>query len=201
MELEYTLCQMQINNDSLAAKTHRRYGGDPRLIVVDSSPLVHWKLINLFDGDPEVVQGVPRRNRIDFYLFIEKFKADVGMLPVPTAVPDPNLQIPPTNPVGRERPGGRLVRMDGPLCGYDVISAEVNSNEPPSFSATARTAKLHLDLETTPPRIYGREIQEIHFGVQANYAIGGAQQGRPNEAVITMSQETYATIHDQLLNL
>ena len=202
MEVEYTSCLMQVGQDSLSAKTHRRQGGDPRLTVNVGAHEVQWVLENLLDGQPEIVPGPPRVNRVDFYFLLDNLRRDRGQLPQPAAQPEPALRLPTTNSVGRERAGGRPIRMETPNRRYQVASVEAFSAQHPAFRATARgTIYLHLDIENTPPGMYGQSLREAHFGVQAFYDITVGYAGAQNQVVIEMPHATYATIYEDFHNL
>ena len=198
MEVEYTLCQIQTGQVSLAAKTHRQSHGDPRLVVRGTSQGVRWELINLVDGDPETIVGAPRQDHVDFYFLLDILRRDRGQLPQPTARPDYGLRLEPANPVGMERPGGRQVRLVAPAFRYQVEFVEVSVTQVPSFHAIGSEPFLHLDIESTPSRIYGQEILEVHFGIQADFEIVGQFTGTQSRAVIEMTPETYATIFEEI---
>ena len=202
MEVEYTSCLMQVGQDSFSAKTHRLEGGDPRLTVNVGSSNVQWVLQNLLDGVPEIVQGPPRRDRVDFYFLLENLQRDRGQLPQPTVPSDAALRLQTTNSVGTERPGGRRVRMETPNQRYRVMSVEARSAQHPSFQAIAgQPIFLHLDIENTPVGMYPQRLLEAHFGLQANYAITLGYAGNQNQVVIGMSHATYATIYEDVQNL
>ena len=119
-------------------------------------------------------------------------------MPPPTAVPNDSLRLNTTNSQGTERPGGRRVRMDGPLQRYEVQSAELFVGQTPTFRAVGGEPLLHLDMETTPPGMYGQELLEIHFGIQTTYQIYQVTSGTYNYAVVSMTPETYATIYEDI---
>ena len=198
MEVEYTLCQIQSGQVSLAAKTHRQSNGDPRLVVQVTSQSVRWELVNLVDGDPETIVGAPRQDHVDFYFLLDVLRRDRGQLPQPTASPDYGLRLAPANPAGMERPGGRQVRLVAPGYRYQVESVEVFVTQAPSFHAAGSEPFLHLDIESTPPSMYGQELLEVHFGIQADFAIVGPFTGAQSRAVIEMTPETYATIFAEI---
>ena len=197
MQLEYTLCQFQAGQSSFARKTHRQLEGDPHLTVQCGPQVVRWELNNLVDGQPEVVQGSPRQDRVDFYFLLDTLRQEMGQFPHPNVQPNNALSLNPTNSQGTERPGGKQVRMIAPLHRYRVESVEVFvSHDAQAFHAIGRNAVLHVDIESTPARLYGQELLEVHFGIQASYAIKD-YAGTVNYAVISMSPEAYATIlHD-----
>lgn len=202
MDVEYTTCLVQVGQDSLSAKTHRQRGGNPRLTINVGPNNVEWVLENLFDGNPEVVQNPPRRDRVDFYFLLDTFRQDRAQLPLPAAQPTPSLRLPTTNSAGTERPGGRRVRMDRPISRYLIASTEMRSAHQPSFQATARgPVHLHLDIEYTPLGMYPQRLLEVHLGIQASYDILLGYAGAQNQAVIGMSHATYATIFEDLHNL
>lgn len=201
MEVEYTLCQIQSGQISLAAKTHRQRGGDPRLRVQVAPHEVQWELENLVDGEPETITGVPRRDHIDFYFLLDDFRRDRNLFPGPTANPDFTLRLDPASPEGMERPGGKQLRLVAPAFRYRVESIEVFVSQPPSFHAQGREPILHLDIESTPRNIYGQELLEVHFGVQADFEIVGQFSGPQSRAAISMAPETYATIYSEIHNL
>ena len=198
MEVEYTLCQIQSGQVSLAAKTHRQSHGDPRLVVRGTSQAVRWELTNLVDGDPETIVGVPRQDHVDFYFLLDVLRRDRGQLPQPTVRPDYGLRLDPANPAGMERPGGRQVRLVAPAYRYRVDSVEVFVTQAPSFHAIGSESYLHLDIESTPSRMYGQEVLEVHFGIQADFEIVGQFTGAQSRAVIEMTPETYATIFEEI---
>ena len=61
MEIEYTLCQIQMGQTSLALRTHRRESHDPRLSIQQGSQEVLWEFTNLVEGPRQTVTGRPRR--------------------------------------------------------------------------------------------------------------------------------------------
>ena len=199
MEVEYTLCQIQLTQISLARRTHRREGCDPRLRIQHGAQDVRWKLTNLVEGQPQNVTGPSRRNRLDFYFLLETLRRDRGQMPPPAALPNDSLRLRTTNSQGTERPGGRRVRMSGPLQRYKVQSAELFVGQTPTYRAVGDEPHLHLDMETTSPRMYGgQELPEIHFGIQAAFQIQQVSGGTYDYAVVSMTPETYATIYQDI---
>ena len=201
MEIEYTLCQIQSGQISLAAKTHRQQGGDPRLSITRAGRFIRWELMNLVDGDPETIVGVPRQNHVDVYFLLDALESGWSQLLQPVGFSDDTLRLPPTNPAGTERPGGLPVRMAMPAHRYQVDALEVYVMQIPAFHAVGHDPFLHLDLEITPSSIYGQEMIEIHFGIQADFQITGGYNGHQSYAVVTMTEATYATIYDDVQNL
>ena len=201
MEIEYTICQIQSGHISLAAKTHRQQGGHPRLRITRAGQSVRWELINLVDGDPETIVGTPRQNHIDFYFLLDALEIGWTQQIQPIGFADDALRLPPTNPTGTERPGGLSVRMGMPAHRYQVEAIEVFVTHAPAFHAVGHDPFLHLDLEITPSSIYGQEMIEIHFGIQADFEIMGGYNGQQSYAVITMTEATYVTVYDDVQNL
>ena len=201
MEIEYTICQIQSGQISLAAKTHRQRGGNPRLRITRAGQIITWELMNLVDGDPETLVGSPRQNHVDAYLLLDVLEIGWNQLLQPVGFADDALRLPPTNSAGTERPGGVPVRMVLPVHRYQIDTCEAFVMQAPSFRAVGHDPILHLDLETTPPSIYGQEMIEIHFGIQADFQITGAYDGNQSYAVVTMNEATYATIYDDVQNL
>jgi hypothetical protein len=156
---------------------------------------VEWRLTDLDHGIPETVAGAPRVNRVDFYFRHGALKSMIGRFPTPRARVNPALRFAPTNPVGEERTGGIGIRMVAPVCRFfPVETVDLYSQRPPAFEAHATEAILHLDYETGPARIYGQDIYEVHFGVEAQYTITLLATPVPSYAVLKMSDELYATI-------
>ena len=176
----------------------RQSRGDPRLVVQGTSQGVRWELTNLVDGDPETIVGVPSRDHVDFYFLLDVLRRDRGQLPQPTARPDYGLRLAPANPAGMERPGGRQVRLAAPVYRYQIESVEVFVTQAPSFHAAGSEPFLHLDIESTPSSLYGQELLEVHFGIQAGFEIVGQFTGAQSRAVIEMTPETYATIFEEI---
>ena len=201
MEIEYTICQIQSGQISLAAKTHRQRGGNPRLRITRAGQIITWELMNLVDGDPETLVGSPRQNHVDAYLLLDVLEIGWNQLLQPVGFADDELRLPPTNSAGTERSGGVPVRMVLPVHRYQIDTCEAFVMQAPSFRAVGHDPILHLDLETTPPSIYGQEMIEIHFGIQADFQITGAHDGSQSYAVVTMNESTYATIYDDVQNL
>ena len=199
MEVEYTLCQIQLGQTSLARRTHRREGCDPCLSIQISPQEVRWELTNLVEGPPATVRGTSRRDRLDFYFLLDNLRTQRGQFPPPTAPPNAALRLPTTNSQGTERPGGRRVRMVAPFQKYQVQSAEVFVGQNPTYRAEGDAPFLNLDMETTPPgTLYGQEQIEVHFGIQADFRIEQLATGTYNYAVVTMPPETYATIYEDI---
>jgi hypothetical protein len=198
MEIEYTICQIQSGEISLAAKTHRRLDGDPRLEVELAPDLVTWRLLNLVDGTPETLVGIPRRNHVDFYFLYENVKSLLMEFPTPTTRANPDLRLRAVCSVGTERPGGKRVRIVAPVHRYPLVSVELHVVQAPSFSAIGIEPYIHMDVESTPTDLYGRETFEIHFGIQASFEITGPFSGNMSSALIQMQPETYATIYSDM---
>jgi len=198
MEIEYTVCQIQSGEISLAAKTHRRLDGDPHLEIELTPSLVTWRLLNLVDGTPETLVGIPRRNHVDFYFLYENLRSLLTEFPTPTTRADPDLRLPPVSSVGTERPGGKRVRIVAPVHRYPLLSIELYVVQAPSFHAVGIEPYIHMDVESTPSDLYDRESFETHFGVQANFEITGSYSGSMSSAVIQMQPETYATIYSDM---
>ena len=57
---------------------------------------------------------------------------------------------------------------------------------------------MHLDIESTPSKMYGQELLEVHFGIQADFEIVGQFTGTQSSAVLEMTPETYATIFEEI---
>ena len=202
MEVEYVLSQLQLGQESLATRTHRLEGGAPRLVVNVGANNVQWVLENLLDGVHEIVPGLPRKDRVDFYFLLEDLRRDRGQLPQPLVPPNPSLRLQTTNSVGMQRPGGRPILMDTPNRRYAASSVEAFFTQPPTFHAIGREPiHLHLDFENTPRGLYPAGTRQAHFGVQALYDVVPGAAGMQNQVVITMSRATYATIYEDLQNL
>ena len=73
LPLEYSLCQLQSGQISLAIRTHRRESGNPELDIDVQPNEVIFTLINLFDGDPETVHGDRRQDAADLRFVGEGF--------------------------------------------------------------------------------------------------------------------------------
>jgi hypothetical protein len=198
-ELEYTLCQIQSGQFSMAAKSHRQEGGQPILTVTAFPGYVEWRLTDLDHGIAETVTGDPRVNRVDFYFRRETLEAAIGTFPNPRSPVNSNSRYKPTNSVGEVRHGGIGIRMMAPICRFCPIeTVDLYSHRPPAFEAHANEAILHLDYETGPARIYGQDIYEVHFGIEAQYTISPLAISVPSYAVLKMSDELYATILSEL---
>jgi hypothetical protein len=198
IEIEYTICLVQSGEISLAAKTHRRLHGDPRLEVGTSPEVVTWSLLNLVDGTPETIVSVPRQNHVDFYFLYTNLKNLLAQLPNPTTRANPNLCLEPVSSAGSERPGGKRVRIVAPVHRYQLLSVELYVVQPPSFHAIGIDPYIHMDVESTPVDLYGEETFEIHFGIQAEYEIVGSYSGHQSNAIIRMRPDTYATIFQNM---
>lgn len=201
-ELEYTICQIQSGRFSMAAKSHRQEGGNPILEVGMSTSHVEWRLQKLDHGVPETVAGAPRVDRIDFYFRHEVLKSSLPLFPTPRATSNPSLKWSPLDSAGKQRNGGIGVRMVAPVCRFfPVEDVSLFSRKPPAFEARANDATLHLDMETGPARIYGSEIFEVHFGIEAQYEINPLGNPVPSHVVLLMSDALYATILAELQNV
>lgn len=198
IEIEYTICQIQSGEISLAAKTHRRLDGDPRLEVELTQNLVTWRLLNLVDGTPETIVSVPRQNHVDFYFLYKGLKNILTQLPNPTTAANSSLSLPPVSSAGFERAGGKRVRIVAPVRRYQLLSVELCVIQAPSFHAIGIDPHIHMDVESTPSDLYGEETFEIHFGTQAEFEIIGAFSGNQSIAVIEMRPHTCATIYTEM---
>lgn len=198
LDLEYTICQIQSGMFSMAAKSHRQEGGTP-ILRIDTGPSdVKWVLGNLGQGIAETVVGTERRDRVDFYFTLDGLRRDLSKFPPASAKPSSVYRRAPRSSAGTERKEGKRVRLETPICSFlPIQNVRLDSQRPPAFTASATDAILHLDMETGPKRIYGHEIFEVHFGIEAAYTIAAASPG-PSEAIITMSHDVYATILNEL---
>ena len=198
-DLEYTICVIQRDVFSFAAKSHREEGGDPKLHVEVVPAHVIWTLTDLDHGIPETISGTPQVDRIDFYFRREVLQTILPSFPAPASQRQGQLRLSPTNSEGTERREGKRVRIVAPICRfYPLDSVHLMVNRTPAFEASCADAYLHLDIETGPARIYGREIFEVHFGVQGEYRVTSSQRSGPSQAVLTMQHELYATILHEL---
>lgn len=185
----------------MAARSHRQErGANPQLAITMRPADVEWRLRDLEHGVPETVAGQPRRDRVDFYFRYDVFKQVFSSFPAPRVGADQGVhQFSPTNSAGTERIGGIGVRIVTPICRFaPVATVEIISQQAPAFRADANDAILHLDMETGPARIYGQDIFEVHFGVQADWVIAPLHQAVPSEAILRMSDSLYATIHARI---
>lgn len=194
-DLEYTICQIQSGRFSMAAKSHRQEGGSPRLEIRLGNNEVEWVLSDLDHGIPETVAGQERRDRIDFYFLLPQLRMALSSIPRPRTSHDPQLRLDPVNSQGFERTEGKRVRMVTPVCRFHPVdTVHLYSQTPPAFEAEAVDATLHLDFETGPKRIYGDEILEVHFGIEAEYTVSPLALAVPSSAVLSMTDSMYATI-------
>jgi hypothetical protein len=185
----------------MAAKSHRREHGNPQLTISMLPTHVEWRLTDLDHGIPETVAGQPRKDRVDFYFEYSVFKATFPNFPAPRTASVPSQhRFAPTNSQGTERRGGKDVRVVAPICRFSPLSdAELISHTPPAFRATTGEAILHLDMESGPARIYGVEIFEVHFGIEApQWDVAPLSNPATSYAVIRMSDSLYATVYSEL---
>ena len=203
VDLEYTICQIQSGRFSMAAKSHRQEGGNPQLTISMLPDTVEWRLTDLEHGIAETVAGQPRRDRVDFYFRYDEFKLAFPGFPAPRVAPVGGIhRFPPTHATGTERVGGKPVREITAVCRFSPITqVDLFSQQPPAFHGGAVAATLHLDMESGPARIYGHEIFEVHFGVEANWNIVPLPAPTPSEAILTLSDPVYATIYSELSGL
>lgn len=202
MEVEYTICQIQSGQISLAAKTHRRLGGNPILQIQTTNTLVTWRLTNLIDGTPETLVGVPRQNHIDFYFLWENMQLLKNGLPMPTTRPDPALRLPTLSSAGTERPGGIHIKFLVPVKRYPLESVKLFIMQQPSFEAFGIGPYLHMDVESAPKKIYSRsDVFEIHFGIQADFDITGKYDGVSSDVIFTMLPGVYANLYSDVQDL
>lgn len=197
--LEYAIALIQRDIFSFAAKSHRREGGDPKLIIDTSGPLVTWRVTELIHGIPDAITGQPQQDRFDFYFTVEELRNVFTSFPSPVSKPNKKRELTPTTSEGTERIEGKRVRMVLPIKRfYPIDSIEIFVQQIPSFEIFASDAYLHLDIETGPSRIYGQDIFEVHFGVQAEYNARKSTITVPSYAYLKMSHELYATIHNRI---
>jgi hypothetical protein len=202
-DLEYTICQIQQGSFSMAARSHRQEGGNPQLTISMLPDTVEWRLTDLEHGVPETVAGQPRKDRVDFYFLYDDFKSAFAGFPAPRVAPAAAIhRFPPTHATGTERVGGKLVREITAVCRFSpVTQVSLFSQQPPAFHGIAVAATLHLDMESGPSRIYGKEVFEVHFGVEGNWDISPLASPVPSEAVLVFTDAVYATIYSELSGL
>lgn len=198
-ELEYTVCILQRDAFSFAAKSHRQENGNPQLEIDINTNDVTWTLTNLDGGVPETIAGAPQADRVDFYFTRDYLKENHSYFPTPNAQRNTSLKLSPTNSSGTERKEGKRVRIAQPIFRfYPVDSVRLTVNKTPAFEAHASNAYLHLDIETGPAKYYGSEIFEVHFGIEADYTVTPFQGSGSSQAQLIMSHEMYATILEEL---
>lgn len=191
--LEYTLCQMQSGQISVARRVHRREGRDPQLNIEVHDDVVEFTLPDLMDGVPQAVSGVRRQDHVDFYFLLDEFRAARNGFPAVAVQPNNAILLPTTDPSGMERPGGHRIRMQAPIFRLPVLDVELESNVDPVFRAVSDDAHIFADFETTPSTgLYTHELAEMHFGVNASFDIVESQSNF-SRCVIRMSHEQYAT--------
>ena len=201
-DLEYTICVIQRGEFSFAAKSHRREDGNPRISIIQNPDSTTWILDNLDKGVPEIMKGQPQKDRIDFYFRHEDMKSLLSQFPRPIVTNNNGLRFAPLNSEGTERKEGKRVRMITPICRfYPLESVQLMVNKTPSFEAFASNAFLHLDFETGPKKIYGKEIFEVHFGIEADYVITKLKSALRSNVQLNLSNELYATIIKELNNV
>lgn len=199
MDVEYTICQIQSGQISLAAKTHRQRGGNPVLRILITSSDVTWILDNLIDGSPETIVGVPRQNHIDFYFLWDNLASIKAGFPRTSIRPNPSLKLPTKDPFGTQRPGGKFVPILAPVVRYQLDSVDLFVAQQPSFEATGNDPFLNMDVESAPKSLYGgRDTFEIHFGIQADFVLVGQYNGAVSTIRFTMSLPTYACIYSDI---
>lgn len=202
MDIEYTICQIQSGQISLAAKTHRQKGGNPILQILMGSSNVTWIIDNLIDGSPETIVGLPRQDHIDFYFLWDNINALKTGLPRPNVKPNPRLRLPVLSSAGSERQGGIHIKLLVPVHRYHLESVHLFVLQPPSFEANGNNPYLHMDVESAPKRIYSREdVFEIHFGIQAEFSIMGSYNGMTSDVIFTILPEVYANLYSDVQDL
>lgn len=198
--LEYTLCLIQRDVFSFARKSHREDRGNPLLELQPAAGGVCWRLLNIDDGVLETAAGMPRVDRLDFYFRREVLASALPGFPPATVAADRSLRLSPRDSTGTERAQGTRVRIVQPLCRFHPITdiRLVAATSAP-FEASAAEGYLHLDIETGPARIYGSEIFEIHFGVEAEYQTAAVPAPAGSSfAEFTMSNAMYSTVVSEL---
>ncbi len=201
LPVEYTLCQIQSGQVSIAIKTHRRESGNPEIEIDVHPHTVNFRLLNLFDGVPQAVLGEARQDHFDFYFLLEDLRRDRAQWPTVAAVPNRGLFLPTFDPSGTERRGGKDIRMVTPICRIAVSEARAESIRPPVLRAVADNPELFLDFEITPVRGYGQEMPEIHFGCNGDFQLVDATGVNADVCEISMSHEVYATVRDEVIRL
>lgn len=201
LPVEYTLCQIQSGQVSIAIKTHRRENGNPEIDIDVHPQSVTFRLLNLFDGVPQAVLGEARQDHVDFYFLLDDLRQIRAQWPTVTAAPNRGLLLPTFDPSGTERRGGKDVRMVTPICRIAVSGARVESIRPPVFRAVADNPELFLDFEVTPVRGYGQEMAEIHFGCNGHFQLVDAAGVNADICEIVLSHEVYATVRDEIMQL
>ncbi len=200
--IEYVLCQYQSSTVSLAVKSHRtEAGGNPELVVTQGANSTTFRLENLDDGGAEIVHGTPRQNHIDFYVLQDGKEAFVAALPAPVGAYDGSLRLDPRDATGTERAGGKRLQDPVPICRFQLISSLIHGGTRDLFTAIGDDPQLHLDYEWGPARIYGVETPEIHFGFGADPWNEQANVDNSDWCEIEMSNDVYATLHYELVNL
>ena len=199
VQLEYTLCQIQRDIVSFARRSHREEGGDPRLEILVETQSVTWRLLNIDGGILQTVAGTPRADRIDFYFRVAGLATALSSLPRTKASIDPALRFEPVTSVGSERKDGKRVRMLVPVCRFHPITdIALFANTSSAFRATAAQGTLHLDMESGPKKIYGTELFEVHFGVEAVFDTRKMDPPLSSSAEFKMTPSMYATILSEL---
>jgi hypothetical protein len=201
LSVEYTLCQIQSGQVSIAIKTHRREHGNPELEIEVQPDSVVFRLLNLFDGVPQAVLGTPRQDHVDLYFLLTDFRRDRTQFPTVTARPNRALLLPLVDPSGMERPGGKDVRMVNPICRLIASEARIESRRPPVFRAVAVDPQMFVDFEITPVRGYGQEMGEIHIGCNGEFGLVPSTGVTADVCEILMNHEVYATLRDALMRL
>lgn len=171
--LEYIIGQCQESNTSVAIVSKRQKKNNPALTITNSSGFFKWSFDGLNIGNIEDITGVPRANRIDFYISMEDLVAQIGQFPTTRARSlgfVDGLRI----PVGSERPGGKKILWKGPIGRVGISEIELRIPPFKMLSVNNFPIFLNIDKERSPYPIdngNGQTMLELHFGIEHPFFI------------------------------
>lgn len=200
--IEYALGQYQSTTISLGIKAHRRQdSGNPVLDISQGHSTVTFRLLNLNAGGAQYVPGARRTNHVDFYVLHRDLPSFISALPTPAGRVDGSLRLPPLDPSGTERVGGKQIQKPTPILRFAIEAVGINGGMRDKFFARGDRCQLHVDYEVAPSTLYGREMPELHFGTTAEEWTEQKDRSADDWCELQMSLDCYATLIDELRRL
>ncbi len=192
--LEYIVCQLQVNNTSVAIKSHKKRNQNPGLNITVTKDEVEFDLIGLSAGTVEKADPAnPAATRLDFYIGLNDLRDQIGDFPDIQARPS-NVRLSITDPTGTERPGGKRISWRGSLAKVTIVGARIVFPDGNYVADAVDAVALNIDREPAPYPLSSGGYDQVHIGVEAGWSVTPDRRRTIPAASILMSHAAYAEI-------
>lgn len=196
--LEYIVCQLQVDDTSVAIKSHKNRNQNPGLNITVGKNEVEFNLVGLSVGTVEEADpSNPAATRLDFYIGLNDLRDQMGDFPEVHAGPsDVHLSI--TDPTGTERLGGKRISWRGSLAKVPILGARMVFPDGNYVADTVDEVALNIDREPAPYPLSSGGRAQVHIGVEAVWSVTRDRRRTIPTASIRLSRASYAEVASAL---